>query len=156
MSRGYVLFYTPCGCSLQGLPCLVSGKLHLLSGGLEALGEGASFLCQPVSGKKKKNKPWKQFTEPYRDHVQQPCCLAVCPKWEWCFLSWSSSPPIQTCYPLVGSSGETSRHCSSGGPCPSCFLLENQETFCLKKHICQIFTARQLVEAFALLFQRVS
>lgn len=103
-----------------------------------------------------KKKPWKQFTEPYRDHVQQPCCLAVCPKWEWCFLSWSSSPPIQTCYPLVGSSGETSRHCSSEGPCPSCFLLENQETFCLKKHICQIFTARQLVEAFALLFQRVS
>lgn len=116
-----------------------------------------SFLSVPacVWGKKKKT-PWKQFTEPYRDHVQQPCCLAVCPKWEWCFLSWSSSPPIQTCYPLVGSSGETSRHCSSEGPCPSCFLLENQETFCLKKHICQIFTARQLVEAFALLFQRVS
>lgn len=157
MSRGYVLFDTPCGGSLQDLPCPVSSKLHLLSGLLETLGEGASFLCQPVSGEKKKNThPWKQFTEPCRNYVQQPCCLAMCPRWERCLLSWSSNPPLHRHYPLVGSSGETNRHCSSGGPCPSCFLLGNQETFCLKKRICQISTARQLVKAFALLFERVS
>lgn len=57
MSRGYVLFDTPCGGSLQDLPCPVSSKLHLLSGLLETLGEGASFLCQPVSGEKKKKPP---------------------------------------------------------------------------------------------------
>lgn len=134
---------------MQGLPCpaLKASKLSPALG--TAGGFGRSFLSVPVCVWEKKKIPWKQFTEPCRDHVQQPCCLATCPRWEWCFLSWSSNPPIQRHYPLVGSSGETNRHCSSEGPCPSCLLLGNQETFCLKEPICQIFTARQLVKAFA-------
>ena len=53
ISRVYVLFDTHCGGFLHGSSCPVSCNLHLFSGGLEALGEGAAFLCHPVSGEKK-------------------------------------------------------------------------------------------------------